>query len=71
MSEEKPHYHGHRERLRRKLLEQPDGLADYEILEFLLFGARARGDTKPLAKDLIVRFGSLAAVLSADPEAHV
>ncbi len=69
-SEEKPHYHGHRDRLRQKLLDSgPESFADYEILEFLLFGARARGDMKPLAKDLIARFGSLAAVLSADPKA--
>lgn len=64
----KPHYHGHRERLRQRILEQGAGsLADYEIIEFLLFGARARGDTKPLAKELIARFGSLAGVLSAPP----
>ena len=67
---EKPHYHGHRERLRQRLLERGgESLSDYELLEFLLFGAKPRGDTKPLAKDLIGRFGSLARVLSAAPEA--
>ena len=67
MSETKPHFHGHRERLRRRLLDKgPESLADYEILEFLLFGAKPRGDTKPLAKVLLARFGSLAAVLAAD-----
>ncbi|WP_419901376.1 RadC family protein [Kiloniella sp.] len=66
MSTEKPHYHGHRERLRQRLLERGAGsLADYEVLEFLLFGAKARGDTKPLAKKLIDEFGSLAAVFGA------
>lgn len=66
MSIEKPHYHGHRERLRQRLLERgAESLADYEILEFLLFGAKARGDTKPLAKKLIEEFGSLAAVFAA------
>ncbi len=69
MPGDKPHYHGHRERLRTKLLKQPESLADYEVLEFLLFAARPQGDTKPLAKSLITRFGSLAAVLTADPEA--
>ena len=69
MSGDKPHYHGHRERLRGKLLEQPESFADYEILEYLLFAGRPRGDTKPLAKSLIARFGSLAAVLTANPEA--
>ncbi len=41
-------------------------LADYEVIEFLLFGARPQGDMKPLAKDLIRRFGSLGGVLAAD-----
>ena len=61
---------GHRERLRDRLIEGgTDALADYEVLEFLLFGARRKGDTKPLAKALIKRFGSLPAVLNADPTA--
>lgn len=61
---------GHRARLRRRLLEGgPEALADYEVLEYLLFGAQARGDTKPVAKDLLGRFGSLAAVLDASPGA--
>jgi len=60
---------GHRQRLRERLLERgADSLADYEVLEMLLFGAQARGDTKPLAKRLIKEFGSLGAVLSASPE---
>lgn len=64
----KPHFHGHRERLRQRLLEQgPTSLSDYEVIEFLLFGAKPRGDVKPLAKALIAQFGSLAAVLSATP----
>jgi DNA repair protein RadC len=66
----KPHYHGHRERLRERLLTRGgDSLSDYEILEFLLFGARPRGDMKPLAKALLAAFGSLAKVLTASPEA--
>jgi DNA repair protein RadC len=67
---EKPHYLGHRERLRERLLAGgADALPDYEILEFLLFGARARGDMKPLAKALLKRFGSVAGVLGADKTA--
>ena len=58
--------HGHRERLRAKLLERgAESLADYELLEMLLFFAQPRGDTKPLAKALINRFGSFAGVLTA------
>ncbi|WP_369412620.1 RadC family protein [Neoroseomonas alba] len=58
--------HGHRSRMRDKLLTRgPEALADYELLEMLLFLAMPRGDTKPLAKDLINRFGSFANVLAA------
>ena len=64
----KPHSHGHRDRLRQRLLGKGgEALADYEILEFLLFGAKPRTDTKPLAKALMKRFGSLSAALAADP----
>lgn len=66
----KPHYHGHRDRLRDRVLDRGgDSLADHEILEFLLFGAKPRGDTKPLAKALLTAFGSLSKVLTASPEA--
>jgi DNA repair protein RadC len=61
---------GHRGRLRARLLDGgAEALADYEVLEYLLFGANARGDTKPLAKELLARFGSLAGVLEASPGA--
>ena len=52
--------------MREKLLDRgPDALADYELLEMLLFFAMPKGDTKPLAKALINRFGSFAGVLAA------
>jgi DNA repair protein RadC len=58
--------HGHRARMRDKLLTRgPGALADYELLEMLLFLAMPKGDTKPLAKSLINRFGSFARVLAA------
>jgi DNA repair protein RadC len=60
-----PHYHGHRDRLRARFRDAPDALADYEILELLLFRSIPRRDTKPLAKALIAAFGSLAEVLGA------
>jgi DNA repair protein RadC len=66
----KPDYLGHRERLRARLLDAgADALPDYELLEFLLFAARVRGDTKPLAKALIARFGGFAGVFGADKAA--
>ena len=67
---DQPGASGHRARLRQRLLEGgPEALADYEVLEYLLFAARPRGDTKPIAKALLTRFGSLAAVLNADHNA--
>ena len=43
-------------------------MPDYEILELLLFRSIPQGDLKPLAKDLIKEFGSLAGVLGATSE---
>lgn len=60
---------GHRERLRKRFLAAgATGIADYELLELVLFRALPRGDVKPLAKLLIKRFGSYAEVLTAPPE---
>ncbi len=65
-SEARPHYSGHRERLRERFLKGgADALADYELLELLLFRSIPRADTKPIAKALIARFGSFAEVLGA------
>jgi len=65
----KPHYLGHRERLRRRFREAgPDALPDYELLELILFRAAPRRDTKPLAKSLIARFGTFAEVVNAPEE---
>lgn len=64
---DKPHYTGHRARLRERFLADPEGLPDYELLEMLLFLAQPRGDVKPLAKALLERFGSFAEVIAADP----
>lgn len=62
----KPHYSGHRKRLKERFLNSKKGdLPDYELLEILLFSAHSRSDVKPLAKTLIAKFGSLAKVLNA------
>jgi len=59
---------GHRRRLRERFMTAgSEALADYELLEMALFRALPRRDTKPCAKALIGRFGSLAGVLAADP----
>ncbi len=65
MAKVTPHYHGHRNRLRNKLMENSDALADYELLEMILMQILPRGDVKPLAKMLIAHFGSLADVITA------
>jgi len=69
-SDDTPHYHGHRERLRQRVIAAgADSLPDYELVEVILFASNPRGDVKPLAKDLLQRFGGFAELLSADAEA--
>ena len=66
--DEAPHYHGHRQRLRARLREAgAAALADYELLELVLFRAIPRKDVKPLAKALIARFGTFAEAIAAEP----
>ena len=65
-AEPPPHYLGHRKRLRERFAQAgSDALSDYELLELVLFRAVPRGDVKPLAKELIRRFGSFAEVIGA------
>lgn len=64
---DKPHYLQHRKRLRERFQKAgAEGLHDYELLELLLTYAIPRKDVKPIAKELIKRFGSLSGVLDAD-----
>jgi len=65
-SDDTPHYHGHRERLRERFRGAgPDALSDYELLEMVLFAAQPRRDMKPIAKQLLKTFGSFAEVIHA------
>ena len=67
-AEPKPHYHGHRARVRERVLKAGiDSLPDYELLELILFYAIDRIDTKPLAKRLLERFGTLGDIFAAEP----
>jgi DNA repair protein RadC len=60
------HHDGHRDRLRDRFAEAgPAALADYELLELVLFRTIPRRDVKPIAKALMKRFGSLSEVLNA------
>lgn len=65
----KPHYHGHRDRLRERFAKGgPEALADYELLELYLFNSIRQGDVKPTAKALIEKFGSFAEAIAAPVE---
>lgn len=55
--------------MRGKLLKRgAAALDDYELLEALLFAFIPRRDVKPIAKDLLRRFGSLSAIFAAAPK---
>ena len=63
-----PHFYGHRDRLKKRLVTAGiDAVADYELLEMVLFSALPRRDTKPLAKALLAKFGSFTDVVAAPP----
>ena len=65
----KPHHLGHRERLRERAFNAGfPALHDYEALELYLFRSFRRSDVKPIAKDLLARFSTLAGVLAASIE---
>jgi DNA repair protein RadC len=69
MQDNKPHYIGHRQRLRERFLNSSfENFAEYELLELLLFFAIPRRDVKPLAKKLLEKFGNLANLINADKE---
>lgn len=68
LAEQKPHFAGHRDRLRQRFVDQGGAqLQDYELLELLLFRILPRKDTKPIAKALLNRFGTFSEALSAPP----
>lgn len=68
-SSARPHYHGHRRRLRARFLaDLGASMPDYELLEMLLALAIPRRDVKPLAKELIGLFGAFNKVIAAGPE---
>lgn len=56
---------GHRDRLKERFIKHKDSLQEYELLELLLFYALPRKDVKPLAKELLNKFGNLKGVLNA------
>ncbi len=66
----KPLFHGHRKRLRDRFLTAgPQAVADYELLEMILFPAKPQGDVKPLAKQLLLKFKDFPGVMNAEAKA--
>ena len=64
-----PGHHGHRARLRQRLVTHGgDGMHDYELVEYLLALAIPRRDTKPLAKALLAEFGGIGGLMAAPPD---
>lgn len=61
-------HQGHRERAIEKLFKNPQGLAEHEVLEIILFSVIPRRDTNAIAHRLIRTFGSLTKVFSASAE---
>lgn len=59
---------GHRKRFKGEFLARPDSFPDHKLLELLLFYANPRGDTNPVAHELMDRFVSLDGVMDASPE---
>jgi len=69
MNSNKPHYFGHRKRLRERFLKSSfSGMADHEVIELLLTLALPRKDVKKPAKALLARFGNLKGILDAPLE---
>lgn len=69
LKKEEPHYKGHRQRLRKRFIENgAEALQDYELLELVLFTAIPQKDVKPLAKDLLKKFGSISSLMNAPLE---
>ena len=63
---ERPHYHGHRQRLRERFLKSGlAGFGEHEVVELLLTLAIPRADVKQTAKQLVTRFGNVRGVLDA------
>lgn len=67
VKEKLPH-EGHRKRVRERFVKDPSIFSEIDLLEFLLFYAIPRVDTRPIAEKLLETFGSLDSVLLAAPE---
>ena len=68
-NEKLPHYVGHRKRQKEKFLNNlPSSFSDYELIELMLFQSIPRKDVKPLAKELLNKFGNLNNLVNSNQE---
>jgi len=65
----KEHFHGHRDRLKKRFLKEPDSLYDYEVIELMLGYVMRGKDVKPQAKELLEKAGGMSAILGYNPSA--
>ncbi len=64
-----PVHVGHRQRMKQKFrIVEPSSFTDYELTELMLFQAIPRKDVKPLAKELLSKFGSISKMIKASEE---
>ena len=64
-----PHYVGHRKRQKEKFLNNSScSFSDYELIELMLFQLIPRKDVKPLAKELLNKFGNLNNLINSNQE---
>lgn len=67
-NKKKPSYLGHRKRLKKRFMSAGlDAFSDHEALELLLTYVIPRGDTKPMAWELVKRFKSFSRAVDAKP----
>ena len=66
MQEERNLHDGHRDRMREKLLKNPDSLSDHELLEILLYQFIPRKNTNEIAHNVLQYFGSMENLIKAD-----
>ena len=68
MSNKETPHSGHRERLKKRFLEEGlEHFDEHQVLELLLFYCIPRQDTNPIAHTLLQHFGSLAQVMETTP----
>ena len=68
LEKDTPHFIGHRRRLKKKFIESPTTVGDYELIEIILFSSFPRKDTKPLAKLLLKEMGNISGIIYSETD---